>query len=290
MADQAPTRGPATVHAVRDLVDRLRESIGWLWLLVVPGPERRPGRAVDEDRAELLEAWAWQARAYRDAALREGRGALTAAAAPARLDVVDAQQVVHRLVSRAVARVARARGSCYVGDRSDVAGAVADALDWLTVGGPGRPWVVEPDGTVWRAGVVDELHDNRDAWVLADVARLLRGADVVARSAAGVVGEQVRPVEHRCPACGHRSLQLHHDGPTRGWTVTCVRRSCVCVGAGCGCLRRLKREGLPHVWTRSELSGAYGLAAAVDRARLAGRRRVGSGAAGHGGWSDRRRR
>jgi hypothetical protein len=277
---------------VRETVARLRESWGWLWLLVVPGPERRRSMAVDDDQAERLEARGFEARAYREWNLRRGLSALPPAAAPARLDVVDAQAAVHRLVTGLARRVAAHLDASYVGGGTEVTAAVVDVLDWLTLGGPGRRIVVDAGGEAWRAGILDDLHDQRDAGLLAHIARTLAAADDLARTAAGVVAEPVRPVEHRCPACRHRSLQLHHAGRDKSaWTVVCVRRSCVCAGAGCGCLRRGRREGLPHVWGRSEMDGPYGLATAVAVAQaLAGARpRVGADAAGPGGWPERRR-
>lgn len=283
-----------TVYDVRRAIERLRESMGWLWLLVVPGPERRPGRAVDEAQAEVLEARGRSDRAYRDWNLARGMSALPASAAAARVDVVDAQAAVHRIVTGAAHRVAANRDASYVGGGPGTTAAVLDVLDWLTVGGPGRPWVVDVDGEAWRAGVLDDLHDNRDARLLTDLARAIGAADDVARNAAGVVAEPVRPIEHRCPACRHRSLQLHHDGRDKSkWTVRCVRRTCLCVGAGCGCLKRGRRPGLAHVWTRGEMDGPYGLATAVAIAKRVTeqgqpRPQVHTSAAGHGGWSDRR--
>ncbi|MEW2383364.1 hypothetical protein AB0873_14915 [Micromonospora sp. NPDC047707] len=285
---------PASVPDIRQAVERLRESCAWLWLLMVPGRERRPGRPVDEEQAEVLEARGRSDRAYREWNLRHGTGALAPSPAAARLDVVDAQAVVHQVLTRLARRVAHYRSASYVGGRIGVSAAIADVLDWLTVGGPGRRWVVDSAGEAWRAGVLDDLHDNRDAYLLGDIARTLAAADQVARQAAGVVAEPVRPIEHRCPACRNRSLQLHHDGrDKRRWTVRCVRRTCLCVGVGCGCLKRDRRPGLAHVWTRAEMEGPYGLANAVAIARRLneqGRPRpaVHSGVAGHGGWPDRR--
>jgi hypothetical protein len=155
-------------------------------------------------------------------------------------------------------------------------------------GGLGRPWVATRDGEIWRSGPLD---DTRDARVLVDVAATLGAAAEVARVAAGVVDEPVTPLAHRCPACRSRSLQLHHAGSRKAlWVVTCVRRSCRCVGVGCGCLRRDRRPGLAHVWTRAELDGPFGLAAAVDRANRVAREPVRSAVVGHGRWSGRRTR
>ncbi|MBM7083616.1 hypothetical protein [Micromonospora humidisoli] len=280
---------PPRVVDLRDAVERLRESLAWLWLLTAPGRERRPGRPVDEDQAEILEARGHAARTWREANLRHGMGALAPSAAAARLDVVDALTVVTRILTRLARLVAEGRASSYVGG-----GRPVDVLDWLTAGGPGRPWVVDAAGDAWRAGVLDDLHDNRDAYLVGRIAEHIAWADEVARAAAGVVAEPVRPIEHRCPACRHRSLQLRHDGrDKRRWTVECVRRTCLCAGAGCGCLRRDRRPGLAHVWTRGEMEGPGGLATAVAIARRLdeqGRRRptVRSTTTGHGGWSDRR--
>lgn len=294
MIDATSAQTSCGVADVREAIERLRESCAWLWLLMTPGRERRPGRPVDEAQAELLEARGRSDRAYREWNLRHGRGALAPSAAAARLDVVDAQSVVHRRLVGLARRVAAHQGASYVGGRTGATAAAADVLDWLTVGGPGRRWVVDSAGDAWRAGVLDDLHDNRDAHLLREIARTLAAADEVARQAAGVVAEPVRPIEHRCPACRNRSLQLHHDGhDKRRWTVRCVRRTCVCAGAGCGCLRRDRRPGVAHVWTRAEMEGPYGLATAVAIARRLteqGRPRpsVGSSAGGHGGWPERR--
>ncbi|MEV0805744.1 hypothetical protein [Micromonospora sp. NPDC050200] len=290
-AAKVPT-GIADVHAA---VERLRESWTWLGLLVTPGPERRPGRAVDEQQAEVLEARGRSDRAYRAWNLARGMTALAPSAAAARLDVVDAQAAVHRAVTGLADRVASYRASSYVGRRTGAVDAVADVLDWLTAGGPGRPWVATAGGEVWRAGVVDELHEHRDAHLLTHIHRVLTAAGDTARAAAGVVAEAVQPLAHRCPACRHRSLQLHHEGRDKSrWTVRCVRRPCLCTGEGCGCLRRDRRPGLAHVWTRGELDGQHGLATAVAIAQRlteqgSPRPRVATTSAGHGGWAERRR-
>lgn len=289
------TTEPTTVQDLRLTIDRLRVSMGWLWLLVAPGPERRPGRTVDDGQAEVLEARGRSDRAYRELNLRQGLSALAPSAAAARLDVVDAQVAVHGMVSDAARRVAKSLGVSYIGGRTDAVGAALDALEWLTVGGPGRPIVVDGDGDAWRAGALDDLHDNRDRQLLFTVHRMLRRADAAARDTAGVVAEPVRPIEHRCPACRQRSLQLHHEGRDKSrWTVRCVRRSCLCAGPGCGCLKRDRRAGLAHVWTRGEMDGPNGLATAVAiAARLTAegkpRPKVRASTAGHGGWPERRR-
>ena len=285
--------GP-TVDDVREAIERLRESCGWLWLLLAPGRERRPGRPVDEAQAEVLEARGRSDAAFRQWNLRHGMGALAPSPAAARLDVIDAQAVVHRMLADLARSVAAQQGASYVGQRTGAVAAAADVLDWLTGGGPGRRWVVDAAGAAWRSGVLDDLHDNRDAQLLREIARTLAAADNVARSTAGVVAEAVRPIEHRCPACRHRSLQLHHDGRNkRLWTVRCVRLTCVCAGDSCGCMKRDRRPGLAHVWTRPEMDGPYGLATAVaiaQRLTEQGRPRptAQSTVTGHGGWSDRR--
>lgn len=285
---QAPS-----VEQVEDAVDRLRLSWGWLVLLAEPGRERRPGRAVDEDQAEALAARGMSDRAYREWNLRHGMSALPPSPAAAQLSVVDAQAVVARLVREAVDAIAAARRSTYVGGRPGAA-AVLDALDWLTEGGAPRPFVATRRGVVGRAGVLADLHNNRDRELLARVLRLLGRADAAARAAAGVVDEEVRPIGHRCPACRYRSLQLT---PQTG-TVRCVRRSCRCAGDGCGCLQVDRRKGRAHVWVRANLDSGLGalataiamadaIDAQVDRDRGVDRR-VRSGMRGHGGWPDRR--
>lgn len=285
--------GVAQVHAV---VERLRESWAWLAWLVAPGPERRAGRAVDEQQAEVLEARGRSDRAYRDWNLARGMTALAPSAPAARLDVVDAQAVIHHAVTDLARHVAAHLHSSYVGRHAGIVDSVVDVLDWLTVGGPGRPWVADVDGQVWRAGVVDDLDEHRDRRLLDHIHRVLTRAGDTARTAAGVLAEPVQPLAHRCPACRHRSLQLHHEGRDKSrWTVRCVRRSCLCAGAGCGCLRRDRRQGVAHVWTRAELDGPHGLATAVAIARRlteqgVPRPRVGSGGSGHGGWPQRRYR
>jgi hypothetical protein len=77
--------GLPPVDRARAAIEELREVYGWLWLLVTPGPERRPGRAEDEGQAEVLEARGRAARAYRDWNLARGMTALAPAAAPVRL-------------------------------------------------------------------------------------------------------------------------------------------------------------------------------------------------------------
>lgn len=275
--------GMLPIDRARAAIDALREAYGWLRLLVVPGPYRRPGRAVDEARAEALEAQGRQARAYREWNLARGMTALAPAAAPVRLDVVDAQARIRATVVDLARRVAAAAGAVYVGGPGDP---VEDVLAWLEAGGPGRPFMVSTDGEAWRSGQLDDLRDTR---VLVNVATTLDGCAELARTAAGVVDEPVTPLEHRCPACRSRSLQLHHGSrAASSWTVVCVRRSCRCAGVGCSCLRRDRRPGLPHVWTRAELDGPYGLATAVARASTVARAPIRSSVVGHGRWSGRR--
>jgi hypothetical protein len=271
----------ATPDGVRQQIEALREAWAWLALLVEPGRERRPGRPVDEDQAERLETRGRSDRAYRDWNLRQGLSALPASPAAASVAVVDAQAAIRRRVLAIVHEVANWHRSSWVGGPD-----VDDALSWLDAGGSGRPWVVDQAGEAHRASVVDELRDRRRiGWLVDELAEVA----AYARESAGVVAEPVRPVAWRCPACGSPSLQLAHPGANKSlWTVSCVRRSCLCAGAGCGCLRRDRRQGLPHVWTRAELPVLAQAVAIADRVAREGRPATGSAAAGHGGWSDRR--
>ncbi|MDG4768761.1 hypothetical protein [Solwaraspora sp. WMMD792] len=258
-----------TPDAVRGQIEALREAYSWLALLVEPGRERRPGRPVDDAQAERLEAQGRADRAYRQWNISRGLSALPPSPAAASVTVVDAQASVRRRVLDIAHRVAAWQHASWVGGPD-----VDQVLSWLDEAGPGRP------------AVVDELRDRRRlSWLVDELATAVASA----RQAAGVVAEPVRPVAWRCPACGSPSLQLAHPGADKSlWTISCVRRACRCAGAGCGCLRRDRRQGLAHVWTRAELPTLAQAVAIADRVARQGRPVTGSAAAGHGGWSDRR--
>lgn len=280
------------------LVDRVRESWGWLRLLVEPGRQSRSAPVLtDAQRARL-------ARAVRDEradrvrltitypdgrdATSAGPGALAPAAAPARLGVLDAQAVVRALVTEAAHAAARALGAVYIGSRAD-GWAVDEALSWLDGGRP--VWVATRSsilGRQLRDSILDQLHLT----ALRDVARLLTRADEVARTAAGVGvdGDESGPFPHACPACGRRSLQWQMPaGDESRWSVQCIREACRCVGAGCGCLQAVRYPQRRHAWAVGELDGPWGLWRAVA---AASRRppRIRSHAEGHGGWPGKRRR
>lgn len=286
-----PSTTPAgDAEDAHEAIDRLRHSWLWLWLQVEPGRATPVTRPATDASVEALVARGTSDRAYRHWNLRRGLGALPPSPATARVDVLDVQGAIHTLVLGATRRIAAALHSCYVGTVPDTTRAVLDALAWLAGANhlPGW-WIVDTAGACRRAGALDQV---RDRAVLDDTARALRRADQMARAAAGVVGEQVRPIPHRCPACRRRSLQLDHDaGDARAWVVRCVSRTCRCSGLGCGCLQRVRVPGRAHAWSRGEISGPYGLTTAVavaDRvAAYARTARPRAGAQGHGGWSTR---
>lgn len=272
--------------------DRLRIAWAWLQLLVEPGHASVPsGTAVDDERAERLEALGHSDRAYRAINLREGMSALPASPAPVRVGIVDTQIAVHGHVASAVTMLG-ATGSTWTRRRAATAArTVPAALDWLAgfelgLGVTGR------DGVWLRPGAVDRI---RDADLAAAVDRLLQRADRAARAVTGDEDDApIRPLEHRCPACGHRSLQLEILGRDRStWLTRCVSDRCRCTGPGdqetpaCGCLRRAPSDvGRHHVWRYSDLDGPLGLVAALDRFDRQ-RPDVVAGAVGHGGWQSR---
>lgn len=296
MTDLQATAARYAIEQIHLTVDRLRDAWDWLVALAEPGrPQPTPTRAMTDDQAERLEARGHSDRAYRAWNLRHGMSALPPSPAGARLDVVDAQAVVDRLVVDAVLTLAQTGGLRTQG-RADAAAAagVPAMLDWLAgvevgLGRTGR------DG-VWLKlrAAVDRVRDPKLA---ADVEQLLGRADRIARQAAAAtddVGEQVvdpdtsRPA--RCPACRRRSLQRELDGAGRPRLIRCISQSCLCAGDAepgrdeCGCRRAEKREGLQHVWIPSAEHELW--SAIADQPRPT-RRGVGRGAAGHGGWQSR---
>lgn len=253
-------------------IDELRTAWAWLTLLLAPGREARPGRATDDDQAEVLAAQGMAARAYREWNLRRGLSALAPTGTPARLAVIDTQATIHGIVTGIAERVAASTRSCYVGGAA--VDSVLDVLDWLASGPPGRPWLVDAGGAAWRRGELDEV---RDLSVLAYACGALQRANRIAREAAGVLGEPVLPLGDRCPACRRRSLQLHYDPadltrvavdelrprePSR-WYVECVSDRCRCTLDGCGCRMRTRVKGRRHAWAYGELPD---LAATIARA------------------------
>lgn len=290
MTDLAARAAYYAIEQIHITADRIREAWTWLVELTEPGPAAAvPAPAMTDEQAERLEAAAHQARAYRAWNLAHGTTALPASPAPVRLAVVDAQAVVDALLAHAVDRL-RAAGH-RPGHPVPVDGrpGVPDRLAWITgyrlgLGTTGR------DGILLIEGAIATV---RDPELAADVEQLLTRADRAARAAAADVddpGEQLidpatsRPA--RCPACGRRSLQRESTG-----LIRCVSQSCRCTGDAepdhpeCGCRRWEKRPELAHVWTRS---GELELWDAIEAARPAGGRRgVGRGAAGHGGWQSR---
>ncbi|NMO52008.1 hypothetical protein HH310_12470 [Actinoplanes sp. TBRC 11911] len=282
---------PYLLEQIRITADQIRTAWAWLELLVEPGHATTVARAVDDGQAERLEALGHADRAYRDWNLRHGMSALPPSPAAVRLGIVDAQVVVHQHVATAVRLLAGTGSNAKTWTRADVAlQSVPTALDWLVGSDIGLG--ADGGGGVWRRqGAVDRI---RDANLAAEVDKLLQRADRVAREATGDDGMQLRPLEHRCPACGRRSLQLDHESAHRiNWLVKCVSQRCVCTGdatpdrEACGCGKRYRRPGRPHVWTYAELSdGHHGL---LDVVAAAARDRpgVGRGASGHGGWQTR---
>jgi hypothetical protein len=289
MTTSDATAAAYIVEQIHITADKLRTAWSWLQLLAEPGRATAPsGTAVDDQKAERLEAIGRSDRAYRDYNLRHGMSALPPSPAPIRIGIVDAQVAVHGLITTAVRLLAGTGGSAHTWARADAAlGSVPAALDWL-VGYEVGLGVSGRDGVWIRQGAVDRI---RDAQLAADVDRILQRADRAARSAAGDNGSVVRPLEHRCPACGRRSLQLEvTSADRRDWMARCVSERCRCTGPGepgvpaCGCLRRLSYDvGRRHVWTYGQLDGRAGLLAALemyDRQQPG----VGSGLTGRGGW------
>lgn len=280
-----------TVEQIHISIDRIRAAWTWLCLLVEPGHATTPaGTAVGDAQAERLEALGHSDRAYRAYNLKHGMSALPPSPAPARVGIIDAQVAVHTLIADAVWLLASTGGRQAQRGADAAALDVPAALDWFTGAPLAELGYSGADGVWWRAGALDRI---RDSHLAADLDKLLQRAVRTAEAAAGIDVAMTRPLEHRCPACGRRSLQLEHSSTTRTrWTVECVSERCVCSGPArpdqpaCGCGRQEHREGRRHVWPYAELDGPHGLLAAVTAA-TATRPGVGRGAAGHGGWQSR---
>jgi hypothetical protein len=279
---------PYVLDQIRVTVADLRAAWGWLAELVEPGRDSAPMPVLSDDQRARLDQVAAAERADRHAPpvnLPPGARqfaptsayASPATRAGARVAVVDARATVRGMVVDVAHMVAGCIDASYVGGA-----VVLDALDWI-------------DGAI---------ADVRDVDALAAVDAALQRALIIARRAArDSAADPVAPVDHRCPACGRRSLELDYgsehelvDGAVREqsrrrWTISCISLGCRCVGEGCGCRQRVRYGGRRHAWAYGELAGPYGLwraIAAADRRRRGPEARVGSETAGHGGWSERR--
>lgn len=281
------TAAAIAVDLLRITLDELREAWSWLDALVEPGHTASgAATAIDDARADRLEAIGHSDRAYRMWNLRQGMSALPPSPAPARIGIIDAQVDVHFAVTTAVLLLAKTGNATTQLMAERAAATVPTALDWLAPEWPG----LGRDGGdgVWcRTGAIDRI---RDAQLAEDVHRHIRRANRVARAAAreDVDASNILPLPQRCPACGRRSLQVERPAvDRRTWVVRCVSAACRCAGEGeCGCGGGRDRAGRRHVWPYGELDGHAGLLQAVDR--LASERPViRSGAAGHGGWQSR---
>lgn len=266
---------PYLVEQILVSVAELRIVWGWLGDLVEPGRDTVVVPVLTDDQRAAAAA-----RARAEVAERAG-SAMPSTPAGARLQVVDAKVAVHGQILDAAGTAAAAVGAVYVGLRAGDAG-VIDALGWLY-------------GNVGNVG---------NAQALAGVDRLLQRAVRIGHTAARVVdGAHTAPVDHRCPACGRRSLQLDYvseqllaaaldrELSRRGWTVACISASCRCSGTGCGCRQQVRIEHRRHAWGYGELGGRHGLWAAIrtaDRRRRGPETRVRSESAGNGGWSEHR--
>jgi len=260
---------PWIVEQIGVTIPTLKEAWGWLDELVVPGRDSAPIPLQTDAQRALAAALAEAERAER-------AYALPATPAAARVAILDARAAVHALVLDAARTVAAAAGAVYIGQRPGADG-VLDALDWI-------------------AG---EAPDLRDPEAAADVDGALQRALRIARAAARDAGEHVAPVDERCPACGHRSLQLDYgsdeqlregldnERARRGWTVTCISQACRCAGPGCGCGQRVRYPGRRHVWAYGALPELWAATAAARHRRRGPETRIGSEAAGHGGWIGR---
>ncbi|HET8684991.1 MAG TPA: hypothetical protein VFM54_24425 [Micromonosporaceae bacterium] len=294
----APGAIEELVEQCRLSVARLRESWGWLALLVEPGRETATARVLGDAERAGDAARAREERADRQRVSRRPgalvtqwpeAAALAPTSAPVRVGVVDAQVAVHGLVLDVARRVAAARDAGYLGRPGDAG--VLDALGWLDEGGPSR-FVAAVGGVVWREpprGVLAGLAD-RDllAWLDARLAR----ADRIARGAARDTGQTTTGVGDACPACGRWTLEWvmpgYPDPRHRGrWWVRCASEACLCAGVGCPCRQAVRYEGRRHAWSSGELAGPGGLWLAIAIARHRRQARLRSTRRGHGGWADR---
>lgn len=285
------------LDSARDTISALRESWSWLRELVEPGWEtslapvltdeqrERIARLVRDERAERAARKATGLGPLTERLTDVGVGALGPSPAAARIGVIDAAVAVRQLVLEAARSAAESRQASYVGSRSGDR-AFDDALAYLD-GGPPR-WIASTTGVIGYA-VFRGAINNLDLVTLDRVLGLLKRADKLARAVSGVDGEQSVRFPHPCPACGHRSLQWtmpsQHD--KRRWSVACIRDTCRCSGQGCGCRHAVRFEGRRHAWSYGELDGTWGLWRAIAAARRLAPP-IRSGAAGHGGWPERK--
>lgn len=278
-----------TAAEVHHQLDRVREAWGWLRLVLAPGPETTAHRPYSDAAAEARSAEAMEAATFRAIALQNKMSALAPAPAPLRIDVLDAQEAVRRIVLQVVADVADYHHEEPSGPGTRRVATVDTALAYLDDARARAVLVVNGDGVCWR---MDRISEITAAGVLARVGRDLAAAAELARRASRCTEGTVLQLEHRCPACGRRSLQLECNGSDQNqWHVACVSASCQCIGTECGCRQPVREPFRPHVWSRAELGGSFGLSAAIDAAaaRRARRRpRLSSSAGGHGGWPERR--
>lgn len=274
--DRAEALDSAARHAAR-----LVWAFGWLRVLAEPGREPRPAPALlsDAQRERIAEESASEAT-DRQANIRAGLSAFPTGAVPVRLEMLNAQARALRAAGRIVRHVGRAYGTGY-GDPV-AADNLVDALDWLAGDGGPPCWAVDAAGVVRRRNVLGEVEDWR---VVDRTATALRDAAEDARAMAGITTERVAPYPNQpCPACRRRSLEIDATlRDERYWTVVCLREACVCAGPGCPCYQHHPREGARHAWSFGELPR---LAWAQDVHRR--RHPVRAGAAGHGGWAERR--
>jgi hypothetical protein len=281
--------------SVKDTVASLRESWSWLGELTEPGWETtstpiisdeqraRIDRAIREERDERHTAKARGLGPLTERVNGVGVGALAPARAGARLAIVDASITVRQLTLEAARHAAAAKNAVHIGFLTGDAG-VLEALAFLDGGQP--CWIAGTTGVIGRriqVGILDTL----ELVSLMKVERLLHRADRIARSAAGVTGDETVTFPHPCPACGSRSLQWRMPGrfKTR-WSVHCIRDACRCTGNHCGCAKAIRVVSQPHRWAYSELDGRFGLWRAIAAARRVAPP-IRSGAAGHGGWPER---
>lgn len=266
------------MSAAAELVEQAQATLAdliqawaWLHLLAEPGRASSSAMVIDDARGEALAAQGMQARAYRDWNLQRGMTALPPTAAAARVGVLDAQAAVHAIVLNLARQAAKAEHAMYVGQRAGD-DAVADALAWLDY---------------WA------LPRVRDADLATAINAGLQRANSIARQAARVLGEEpTQPLEHRCPACGRQSLQLHYDREDlvraadgerprnrSRWYAECVSQRCRCTVAGCGCGMRMRVDGRRHAWPYGELPDLW---RAIERAQRLRHQRLGRSAEGRG--------
>jgi hypothetical protein len=278
-----------TVHSIaqaRYLLGRLREALGWLDELYVPGPRTARLRALSPEQQEYLKRLAEDERVDRANRVRPGRTpgddllsrapagqtALAPARPPLRLGITAVQVSIHDTLRAVCSTVAEHAEATYLGRNGIYPGTVA-AMEWLGGHTVGVPSGLDLLGHLPPIPRVDRLpRDELAAWVVQQLDR----ADELARNAADCPDIDREHLDTPCPVHGHRTLYADHTSKElREWYVICEHRvrdeqtgrwvwACRCTGTGCRCGRPYRVGGERHVWIGGEWLGRLDYLAADD--------------------------